>query len=124
MPWRLENLAERHREVNIVVGDAFSSYDRASWMVRLHRVHPNLWFDTAAMAGMNDLLMQFVRSVGHERVLFGSNLYPVPDREFHPIALTVLRSSRIIGDTARTAILSGNALQLFGLNSPAAVHAE
>lgn len=114
-PWRLENLAEGHRDVTFVALDAFSGYDQACWMSRLARRHPNLWFDTAAMTTNANLLARFVADAGHDRLLLGTNHYGARQTDWFPAALHVVRASSELDDDAKRAILGGNARRLFGL---------
>jgi predicted TIM-barrel fold metal-dependent hydrolase len=115
MPWRLENLAEAHRDVRFVAMDAFSSYDRSVWMGRLARVHPNIWFDTAALAGNANTLATFVEAAGADRLMLGTNLYGAQMTDFLPVPLIVVERSTELDDAAKRAILGGTARRLYGL---------
>jgi predicted TIM-barrel fold metal-dependent hydrolase len=114
-PWRLENLAEAHRDVTFVALDAFSSYDQACWMARLATHHPNLWFDTAAMATTASLLARFVAEAGVDRLLLGTNCYGAAQADYHAVAIDVVLASSELSDDDKDAILGGNARRLFGL---------
>jgi predicted TIM-barrel fold metal-dependent hydrolase len=114
-PWRLENLTEAHRDVTFVALDAFSSYDQSCWMGRLATHHPNLWFDTAAMATNASLLARFVAEAGVERLLLGTNCYGAAQPDFHPAAIDLVCASNELSDAEKDAILGGNARHLFGL---------
>jgi len=114
-PWRLENLAEAHRDVTFVALDAFSSYDQACWMARLATHHPNLWFDTAAMATNASPLARFVAEAGGDRLLLGTNCYGAAQGDYYPAAVDLVRASSELTDADKDAILGGNARRLFGL---------
>ena len=114
-PWRLENLAEAHRDVTFVALDAFSSYDQACWMARLATHHPNLWFDTAAMATTGSLLARFVAEAGVDRLLLGTNCYGAAQADYHPVAIDIVRASAELTDPDKRAILGENARRLFGV---------
>jgi predicted TIM-barrel fold metal-dependent hydrolase len=115
MPWRLEELAEAHRDVRFVAMDAFSSYDRSCWMHRLARVHPNLWFDTAALAGNANTVASFVKAAGPDRLMLGTNLYGAQMTDFLPVPLLVIEASHELDDAAKRSILGGAAEALYGL---------
>jgi uncharacterized protein len=115
-PWRLEELAEAHRDVRFVAMDAFSSYDRSCWMHRLARVHPNLWFDTASMAGNANTLASFVADVGADRLMLGTNLYGAQMTDFLPVPLLVVEASTELDDDAKRAVLGGAAERLYALS--------
>lgn len=74
--WRLDRLVQDFPELDFVVLDAFSSYDQFHQCLQLAERRPNVVFDTAlTVAGNARFVRQFVRRVGAERVVFGSNLY-------------------------------------------------
>jgi predicted TIM-barrel fold metal-dependent hydrolase len=114
-PWRLENLAEAHRDVTFVALDAFSSYDQACWMARLASHHANLWFDTAAMATNASLLARFAAEAGVDRLLLGTNCYGAAQADYQPTAIDIVRASNELTDDEKRAILGENARRLFGL---------
>jgi predicted TIM-barrel fold metal-dependent hydrolase len=118
-PWRLENLAEAHRDVQFIAADIFSSYDQTVWVSRLGRKHPNLWFDTAAMTGNASTLAQVISAIGDERILLGTNCYGPLMSDWQPTALDLLRASNSIPGESKQKILGGNARRLFGLGSGA-----
>jgi predicted TIM-barrel fold metal-dependent hydrolase len=106
---------EAHRDVTFVALDAFSSYDQSCWMARLATHHPNLWFDTAAMATNASLLARFVADAGGDRLLLGTNCYGAAQADYYPAAIDLVCASSELTDMDKDAILGGNARRLFGL---------
>ncbi len=117
-PWRLENLAERHRDVSFVALDAFSGYDQACWMSRIARHHPNVWFDTAAMTTNANILGRFVADAGSDRLLLGTNHYGAGQTDYSPTALHIVQASTVLTDADKTAVLGANARALYGVTAP------
>jgi predicted TIM-barrel fold metal-dependent hydrolase len=117
VPWRLEELADAHPDLRFVAMDAFSSYDRSRWMHRLARVHPNLWFDTASMAGNANTLADFVADAGADRLMLGTNLYGAQMTDFLPVPLLAIEASTELDDAAKALILGGAAERLYDLGS-------
>jgi predicted TIM-barrel fold metal-dependent hydrolase len=69
----------------------------------------NLYFDTALASP--DTVMRFIREIGHERILFGSDIpFGTMKRELEKVL------SLPIGDDKRESILSKNLKRLIGLN--------
>ena len=114
-PWRLENLAERHRDLQFLVLDGFSSFDRAGWMARIATHHPNVVFDTAALTSVAGVLPRFLAEAGADRLLLGTNLYSSHQSDYYPLALHLLRASTTIREHDRHKIFAVNARKLFGL---------
>jgi len=114
-PWRLENLAEAHRDVQFIAADIFSSYDQSVWAERLARVHPNLWFDTAVLSSSAGTLERLIASAGDDRLLFGSNCYGPMMSDWRPTALEAIREATAIPEASKAKILGANARRLFGL---------
>jgi predicted TIM-barrel fold metal-dependent hydrolase len=76
-PLLVGKLAEAHPDQTIVVLDGFTGYHHGVECVALAERHPNLVFDTA-MAYNVSALTQFIGAVGHDRLLFGSDIYSYP----------------------------------------------
>lgn len=114
-PWRLEILADRYPELQFVGLDGFSSPDHAHWMPHLAARHPNILFDTGVMVPVSHLLETFVRKVGADRLLLGTDFYSSPKLFNTPFPLYEILASDL-SDTECRAILYGNACRLLGLN--------
>jgi len=74
---------------------------------------PNVVVDTSGSDPEAGILDYALRELGHERILFGSD---APGRSFGVQLGKVLGTS--MSDTARAAILGGNAARLYGLSVP------
>jgi predicted TIM-barrel fold metal-dependent hydrolase len=115
-PWRLENLADRYPELKFIAMDAFSSYERASWMSRIAAHHPNIFFDTAGMITSSSILARFVAGAGADRLLFGTNLYGAQQTDYYPAAMQIVLASSELSTEAKRRVLGANARELFGIS--------
>ena len=79
------------------------------------RVHPNLWFDTAALAGNANTLADFVDAVGADRLMLGTNLYGAQMTDFLPVPKVIVEASTELDDEAKRWILGGAAERLYGV---------
>jgi uncharacterized protein len=114
-PWRLETLADQFPKVTFVALDAFSgASDQAQSLPYIARKHPNILFDTAAMAPVGHGLRDFIEEVGADRLLFGSDLYSTPAFTI-PFPLYEILASDFITDDDCRKILGGNARRLLKL---------
>lgn len=77
-PLLVGNLALAHPQLTIVVLDGMATYQHTLECIALAERHPNLYFDTA-MAFNPVALVQFAGAVGAERLLFGSDIYSLPN---------------------------------------------
>jgi len=113
-PWRLEVLAEKHRDVTFVALDAFSSPDHASWMQFIGKRNSNIVFDTGLLTSAGHSLDRFVEEVGADRLIFGTNFYSSTSVFETPYALHEVLALDI-SDTAKAAILGQNARKLLNV---------
>lgn len=114
-PWKLEMIADRFPELTFVALDGFSSPDHAHWMPYLASKHPNIVFDTGVMVPVSHMVENFVRTVGPERLLLGTDFYSSPKLFSHPFPVYELLASDISDDDCRK-ILGGNARELLKLD--------
>ncbi len=108
-PWKLEMIADRFPALTFVALDGFSSPDHAHWMPYLASKHPNIVFDTGVMVPVSHMVENFVRTVGADRLLLGTDFYSSPKLFSHPFPVYELLASdisdedcsKILGDNAR-----------------------
>jgi predicted TIM-barrel fold metal-dependent hydrolase len=106
--WRLEVLAEEFPELTFVALSGVATTDDRSHALQVARRRKNVLIDTApAFYGGERFLEEFVKTVGAERLLFGSDNQPT-------LTLQVIRNSQISA-RERQLILAGNTAKLFGL---------
>jgi uncharacterized protein len=72
--WKLGALARSFPDTTFVALDGFGAFDGAKQCFYVADLHPNVVFDTA-LAFQWDVVEQFVRQFGAERVMFGSDAY-------------------------------------------------
>ncbi len=112
-PWRMAALARDFPGMPILLLDALSSYEQLQQVYFLADLAPNLLFDTGQVL-LFDRIRPFIRRVGAERVVFGSDLYS------NPIASSPMfcrgSGKRDLTDAERSQILSGNIMKLLGIS--------
>jgi predicted TIM-barrel fold metal-dependent hydrolase len=111
--WKLASIARSFPDLTILALDAFSSYEATRQCFFVADVAPNIVFDTSLSYNF-DFIEEFAGRFGHERVLFGTDLYswPVGRRVSHLLPQIVESG---LSNGAKAAILGGNARGLFGL---------
>ncbi|MCO5066676.1 MAG: amidohydrolase family protein [Rhizobiaceae bacterium] len=114
-PWRLELLAERHREVTIIALDGFSCPNNAQWMSLIASRHENIIFDTGVLTSAGHSLEKFVKTAGAHRMLLGTDFYTKPKLFSFPFPLAEVLHSDFTHEE-KEAILGGNARRLFGVS--------
>ena len=111
-PWRLEGLAEAHPDVTFLALDALSSFAHAGWARQIARRRPNIVFDTGMMASVAHQVVEFVREVGADRLLLGTDFYCEPALFGQPFPLVEIRDHLGLPEDVTTAVLGGNAERL------------
>lgn len=113
--WKLASIARSLPDLTIVALDAFSSYEATRQCSFVADVAPNVVFDTSLSYNF-DFIEEFAVRFGHERVVFGTDLYswPVGRRVSH-LLLQIVDCG--LPHEAKAAILGGNARRLFRLRS-------
>jgi predicted TIM-barrel fold metal-dependent hydrolase len=107
--WRLEVLAEEFPDLTFVALSGVTTTDDRTHAMAVAKRRKNLLIDTGpALYGGERALEALVKSVGAERVLFGSDDQPT-------LTLQVIRNSQL-ADHDKRLVLSGNTARLFGLN--------
>ncbi|WP_196073192.1 amidohydrolase family protein [Nakamurella alba] len=115
-PWRLQVLADKFPELDIVALDGFSSGPQAGQMPELARRCPNITFDTGVCISVAHGLDRFIDAVGPERLVFGSDFYSAPRMFALPFPLYELLNLGLDTDTL-TKVLGGNIRTLLRLGS-------
>jgi predicted TIM-barrel fold metal-dependent hydrolase len=113
--WKLDLLAQDFRDVPMVVLDAFSTIEQASFVPHVAERHPQLVFDTALAHGLAFGIRAVIHRCGPAQIVYGSDIYsPGPTNPELPDVLPEILSLGI-SDDARAAILAGNISRVLGL---------
>jgi uncharacterized protein len=109
--WKVAAIGRAFPDTEMLVLDAFGSHEGTKECFFTAEVAPNLVFDTSLSYGWG-LIEHFARTVGPERVAFGTDLYSWPlGQRISPIAEEIAAST--LGGDDKRLILSGNARRLF-----------
>ena len=118
--WRLGKVARALPDLQIVALEPFYTFDGLQECFFIADVAPNVIFDTASCS-VNELMIEFARQFGAERVAYGSQYYSQLRR---PGQLRLTRATLVLRDIIATErlsaadkqlILGGNARRVFGL---------
>lgn len=110
--WKVDVLAQDFPELSMVVLDAFSTYEQSAMVTRVAERRPNLVFDTS-LARSFTYFMPLVRSLGSDRVVYGTDLYSGPRTFEQPDLLGEILAAEL-ADSDRAAIAGGTILRLLG----------
>lgn len=111
--WKTAEIARALPDVEMLVLDAFSSFEGTREAFTIADRCPNLLWDTSLSYNF-DFLEHFARQFGAERVVFGTDLYSPPlGRRISHLIPQILESS--LDDTEKVLVLGGNARRLFGV---------
>jgi len=111
--WKVQDLARRIPDTTVIVLDGFSSFERAEEVLPVAHATPNLVFDTSLSHSAYGL-ERYVREVGADRLVFGTDVYShVRPHQHNETLARVLAMD--LGDEARSAILAGNLRRILGL---------
>jgi len=112
--WKIAGLARAFPRVEMLVLDAFSSFEGTKECFAVATECPNLLFDTS-LAYNFDSIEVFAGRFGAQRVVFGTDLYSPPlGRRISHLVPQIVESSLSAADKAL--ILGGNARRLFGVH--------
>jgi predicted TIM-barrel fold metal-dependent hydrolase len=109
--FRAERLAEAFPRVQFVLLGALMTGGGTQWATAVAQRWPNTWFDTAGMFSISRVVETFSSAVGHERLMFGTDLYVEPMMLQFPSPLYELLASPLELEVKR-AIAGGNARRL------------
>lgn len=118
--WRLGKVARALPDLQIVALEAFYTFDGLQECFFIADVAPNIVFDTASCS-VNELMIEFARQFGAERVAYGSQYYSQIRRtgQVRPTRATLVLSDIIaterLSKSEKQAILGGNAKRVFGM---------
>jgi predicted TIM-barrel fold metal-dependent hydrolase len=112
--WKVAALARAFPDTPMLVLDAFGSHESTKECFHTAEIAPNLLFDTSLASGF-ELIEQFARAHGAERVVFGTDLYSWPlGRRISRLLPDICQSG--LDDAAKREILAGNARRLFSVS--------
>ncbi len=119
--WKLASIARKFPDLTILALDPFSGFEASRQCFHVAEVAPNVVFDTSLSYNF-DLIEDFVRAFGAERVVFGTDLYSYPvGRRISHVLVQIAESN--LSHAEKVGILGGNARRL--LRVPAdALHTE
>jgi len=109
--WKLTSIARDLPDLTILALDAFGGFEATRQCFFVADVAPNIVFDTSLSYNF-DFIEDFAVQFGHERVVFGTDLYshPVGQRISH--LLPQILAATKLDETAKGAILGGTARRL------------
>lgn len=113
--WKVASIARSFPEAPMLVLDAFEAHESTKECFFAAEIAPNLLFDTS-LAMQWGMIQRFARTFGAERVVFGTDLYSWPlGQRISPLLAEIAACD--LDDTAKAAILGGNARKLFGVSA-------
>lgn len=115
--WRLDVLAEEFPRITFVALAGIASVEDREQALQIGKRRRNILFDTGPVFWRGEpALESFVKRVGVDRVLFGSDLYAMqPSFRQATMTLQIIRNSQLQPQD-KAMVLSGNARKLFGLS--------
>ena len=116
--WKAADVARAFPDVEMLILDAFSTFEGTREAFVIAQRCPNLLWDTSLSYNF-DFLEQFAQQHGAERFVFGTDLYsPHLGRRISHLVPQILESS--LSDEDKTKILGHNARRLFKVSEPGA----
>ena len=102
--------------MTIVALDGLASEDHIPQSFALAKRQKNIIFDTGPTIGLlrEKGVAKFVKEIGADRLIFGSDLYALLPSYYHNITLDIINNAKIAPEE-RAKILFGNARKLLQL---------
>ena len=111
--WKLASLARAHPDLTILALDAFGGFEATRQCFFVAELAPNIVFDSS-LSYNADFIVDFAEQFGHERVVFGTDLYSHPvGRRISHLLPQFIESD--LSAEAKRAILGDNARRLLGV---------
>jgi len=112
--WKLQEVARAEPELTMVVLDAFSAFEQGEHALRVAADTPNLVFDTS-LSYQTGVLSRFIERIGHERLVFGTDVYThrVPLRHNRTLD-SIFELS--LDEPALARVLAGNLREILDLS--------
>lgn len=114
-PDALERLAVAHPDQPLLTLDAFTAFAQIKALLPILERCPNIVLDTAGVFPLGRLVDQVVAAIGHERLVFGTDMYARPKMWNYPAGLFEVLTSEELSAVQREEILYANAARLFSL---------
>lgn len=116
-PWRVFEVTQSFPDVQFVVFDVFSSREQTTELVaRAPELDlENVVFDTALAPRLRTQLPAVIDAVGHEKLVFGSDVYTDQDGPFSTLIFEQFAETDI-GNDVKEAIFWENAARTFGFD--------
>lgn len=117
-PDALERIALAHPDTRFLVLDGLTAFAQVKALLPILERCPNLILDTAGAFPLGRMVDLVARSVGSDRLVFGSDMYASPKMWNYPAGLLDVITSEELDLEQQRAILHGNAVELLGLDQP------
>jgi hypothetical protein len=114
-PWGLELLASKFPNVQFVALDPFTSPTQFQVMMMMAERVQNVYFDTAGIWLLGRFLEKWIKTLGSDKLIFGSDLITSPLSLNVPYVKNEIEDSVDLTEADKGRILWGNAEKLFNL---------
>jgi predicted TIM-barrel fold metal-dependent hydrolase len=111
--WRIHRVARAFPDLTMVVLDTFSSHEQSSHAMLVAELAPNLVFDSS-LAYHIDPALRLIERFGHQRVVFGTDLYSYPLGYHRSTVLAHWLESDLKPEVLQD-VLAGTAERILGL---------
>jgi predicted TIM-barrel fold metal-dependent hydrolase len=115
--WRVQRVARAFPDLTMIVLDAFSSHEQSSHAMLVAELAPNLVFDSS-LAYTIDPALRLIERFGHQRIVYGTDLYSHPLGYHHSTVLAHWLASDLKPEILQD-VLAGTAERILGLTARA-----